>query len=87
MTLGDKLLYLSVAGGVALYIQFRFWPKPTRKAINSMLATLWAAKQIKDDKADHAPAVPSFDTVKIPKVPHPKHKPPSVEKIEDEEGG
>lgn len=60
------LLFASL-GGVIAFCLFRFWPKQTRKALNGMLATVWAAKHV---SADTPPVIPPFDaTQSMPKVP------------------
>lgn len=72
--LNDHFILIFCSGlGCLAFLCFRFWPKQTRKALNGMLAFVWAAKRIKDDKADAPPVIPPFDaTQTIPKVEHPK---------------
>lgn len=65
------LLFASL-GGVIAFCLFRFWPKPTRKAFNDMIAVVWAAKRI-DDTKEKPPVIP--DTVQMPRT-----TPPRIEK-------
>ena len=62
------VLLFSSLGGLVAFCLFRFWPKQTRKALNDMIAVVWAAKRI-DDAKDKPPVIP--DTVQMKKQPHP----------------
>lgn len=72
MTLGDKILYLSVGIGAALFVSFTVAPKRTRKTVDYLLNTARAILNLRKGETTQPVEVPDFETHVIPKVPNPR---------------